>query len=516
MTAPGTAGRTGRRDRGPPGARRQGQRPGPRFQVLGVHLQPRYRGGQHVKAQVLERLPGVGGGMRAVMHRFSKMAERAARSRSDSTSAISSRTGVVRLISIGVGAHGITISSAYRSADRAMAAWSSICGVSMITTSSSRAMPGRRRCSSRDGRATSRNGNASCGVTRGSRAARSEHSSALPDGSASTSSTLLPDWAKGNTPFAVATKHLQEIPPSLHQINPAIPIAVDGVIQIALAKKREDRFNSAGSMAHALRAIAINPGYLSETQERNAPTIIFPPKVIPPAADKRVDASSGTSISTGLRSDPSSGRFLPGELTQPNTSYPASVNKPQPWLIFIGILLVLILIIGGVLVGLQVNKGTNGTASSTGTITTASTSHPSNPTVGTQSTAISVSTPTAGGTQNPTVYPNIEGTYSGPIYNTYANINSNMTLSINQNQGSINGQFTVALPLQGTGPFTGTIDTSNNIKFIVISKDTTAPILFQGTVNSDGSLSGNYCSVNQANQCDTSVGGHGTWMATRL
>lgn len=316
---------------------------------------------------------------------------------------------------------------------------------------------------------------------------------------------------KGNTPFAVATKHLQEPPPSLHQINPAIPPGVDSIIQRALAKKREDRFASAGAMAHALRNIVIHPGYLSEIHERDAPTLILPPRVIPPLADQRVDASSGTSISSGLRSDLSSGRFLPGGLTQPITS----VNKPQPRLIFIGILLVLILIIGGVLVGLQVNKGTNSTASSTGTITTASTSHPSNPTVGTQSTATSGSTPTAGSTQGPAAYPNIAGFYSGPIINTYANINSNMTLSISQNQGSISGQFIVALPLQGTGPFTGTIDTSNTIQFIVVSKDTAAPILFQGTVNSDGSLSGNYCSVNQANQCDTSVGGHGTWIVTR-
>ena len=129
------------------------------------------------------------------MQRFSRMAERAGRSRTGSISAISSRTGVVRLTSIGLGAHGITISSAYRSADRAIAAWSSICGVSMMTTSSSRAISGRRRCSSRDGSATIRNGNACCGAIRGSMAARSDHSRALPEGSASTSSTLLPAWA---------------------------------------------------------------------------------------------------------------------------------------------------------------------------------------------------------------------------------------------------------------------------------------------------------------------------------
>jgi serine/threonine protein kinase len=324
---------------------------------------------------------------------------------------------------------------------------------------------------------------------------------------------------KGNTPFAVATKHLQELPSSLHQMNPSIPIAVDSVIQRALAKKREDRFDSAGAMASALRTIVINPGYLSETQERNAPTIIFPPKVIPPAADQRIDAIAGTSISIRSRRYPSSGGFLPDGHTQPITPYPAPVNSPHPWLIFIGILLVLIFITGGVLVGLQLNKGTNGIASSTGTIATASPSYTSNPTVGSQSTspspATSGSTPTTGSTQSPAVYPNIAGFYSGPIINTYANINSNMTLSINQNQSSISGQFTVALPLQGTGPFIGTIDTNNTIQFTVVSKDTAAPILFQGTVNSDGSLSGNYCSVNQANQCDTSVGGHGTWMVTQ-
>src|SRR5205823_4471383 len=40
---------------------------------------------------------------------------------------------------------------------------------------------------------------------------------------------------KGNTPYALATKHLQEPPPSLHQLNPAILPAVDSIMQKALA-----------------------------------------------------------------------------------------------------------------------------------------------------------------------------------------------------------------------------------------------------------------------------------------
>ena len=54
--------------------------------------------------------------------RFSSTDVRAGRRRTASISAISSRTGVVRLISMGVGAHGISTSSTYRIADRAMPA----------------------------------------------------------------------------------------------------------------------------------------------------------------------------------------------------------------------------------------------------------------------------------------------------------------------------------------------------------------------------------------------------------
>src|ERR1039457_774068 len=77
-----------------------------------------------------------------------------------------------------------------------MPAWSSNCGASIITTSSGRAISATRWCRLRDGRATIRNGKAIRGGSPGSIAARSDHSRALPDGSASTSRTVLPAWAK--------------------------------------------------------------------------------------------------------------------------------------------------------------------------------------------------------------------------------------------------------------------------------------------------------------------------------
>jgi serine/threonine-protein kinase len=205
---------------------------------------------------------------------------------------------------------------------------------------------------------------------------------------------------KGNTPFAVATKHLQEPPPSLHQVNPAIPPAVDSVIQKALAKKREDRYASAGLMAQELRNAINPPGYLSETLARNAPTVISPPRATPLVAtipgqetplpiDQTVNASSETSTPTRLRSNPpgvgisNDGFIHPVTPISPNTPYPASTNRLQPWLIFIGILLVLILVIGGVLVGLQINKGAT---ASPGSTTTTNTPPSSNPTAATHPT----------------------------------------------------------------------------------------------------------------------------------
>src|SRR5215813_4536962 len=77
-----------------------------------------------------------------------------------------------------------------------MLAWSSSWGASMITTSSAWAISGTRWCRLREGRATIRNGKAVLGGSLGSMAARSDHSRALPEGSASTRSTLFPAWAK--------------------------------------------------------------------------------------------------------------------------------------------------------------------------------------------------------------------------------------------------------------------------------------------------------------------------------
>ena len=77
----------------------------------------------------------------------------------------------------------------------------------------------------------------------------------------------------GATPYAILVKHMQEMPPSLHQRNSFIPVDVDAVIQRTLAKKRDDRFPSATDLAQAL-SNAASSAQMEEEMNMNAPTIL--------------------------------------------------------------------------------------------------------------------------------------------------------------------------------------------------------------------------------------------------
>ncbi|HEY6542538.1 MAG TPA: serine/threonine-protein kinase [Ktedonobacteraceae bacterium] len=113
----------------------------------------------------------------------------------------------------------------------------------------------------------------------------------------------------------------------------------------------------------------------------------------------------------------------------------------------------------------------------------------------------------------PVLYPQIGGAYNGTIDDTTSNIITGMSLSIQQKagQGNISGSFTVNPPLVGNGNFTGTVNTVKYVQFTVQSYHGNAPLYFWGWVQADGSLLGNYCSVNAHNQCDSNAGASGTW-----
>jgi|GEM_PF-1517290 serine/threonine protein kinase len=91
---------------------------------------------------------------------------------------------------------------------------------------------------------------------------------------------------KGETPYTVLLKHLEECVPLLHHSYPDIPASVDEVIQRATAKRRKERYTSASQMAQALHLALRTP-----QQEEHGQTHIitlavaprqFEPQLIPP------------------------------------------------------------------------------------------------------------------------------------------------------------------------------------------------------------------------------------------
>ncbi len=187
----------------------------------------------------------------------------------------------------------------------------------------------------------------------------------------------------GNTSYAVMIKHIQEPLPLLHQINPAISPEVDAVIQKTTAKEPEERYPTVRAMAQALRnastASIIYPNY-SGKDEEHISTILSPSHPLglsvmaqqystPPAQQPLSDNASSNpawSIDVGPPPPPPDAYKSPLYTPEPYVpslyptyQTPASISsntrpkkRRQLWLFFIGMLLV----IGGLFVGIQINQ----------------------------------------------------------------------------------------------------------------------------------------------------------------
>ena len=93
---------------------------------------------------------------------------------------------------------------------------------------------------------------------------------------------------EADTPIAVVMKHITEPLPQPRTLSPQLPAAVEQVIIKAMAKAPEDRYQTAGEMALALRAaVGLSPG---DTLRRNPLQPIAPP----PKIEHELDPSTGT------------------------------------------------------------------------------------------------------------------------------------------------------------------------------------------------------------------------------
>jgi serine/threonine protein kinase len=158
-----------------------------------------------------------------------------------------------------------------------------------------------------------------------------------------------------------------------------------------------------------LVVVAMHPtSFPLETSALNAPTVLVSPSPLAPTSTNQAMETplpSGYTLSSESRQrkvDPSSDTFSSASLSAPITSLGSRSphrSGVQPLLLFIGILPVIALVIGGVLIGLQVNKGGSNPVvgiSTSPTSLPASKTPTSIPTNGTTATATTVpaSTPT--------------------------------------------------------------------------------------------------------------------------
>ena len=106
----------------------------------------------------------------------------------------------------------------------------------------------------------------------------------------------------------------------------------------------------------------------------------------------------------------------------------------------------------------------------------------------------------------------VAGSYKGTIHNTLVDVTSTMSLTnIKQDGGKLSGYFALGPGLLGDGFFTGTVDSAHRIQFTVPGVSGNGPLHFTGIVQADGSITGDYCSLDQTNHCNPGAGGYGTW-----
>lgn len=146
---------------------------------------------------------------------------------------------------------------------------------------------------------------------------------------------------RGDPHLAILMKHLQEPIPLLHYSNPAVPPAVDAVIQKATAKNREDRYASAGALAQGLKA-AINTATYRVAEERHyAPMIVA--SYSPPSDRSAPTQADSAHIPT-----------MPGVVGTPGPQVRrrASPKTKRSWLAWIAVAIVFMLTLGGLFVGI--------------------------------------------------------------------------------------------------------------------------------------------------------------------
>lgn len=196
---------------------------------------------------------------------------------------------------------------------------------------------------------------------------------------------------RGENTYAILLKHINDSLPLLHRLDPAIPSAVDDVLQKATAKHRDERFASAGEFAQAFHR-AINP-YPPVVIDSYAPTIL-PPQI--PVQSKQPGYGDDAQTVSNMANDtpkvvlPST-VYVPPLYPTPTVALQNSRRSPVK-LISFWLILCLLVLIGAVSVP-SLNamiRGYSSGGSSTGTSKPTATPGPTQPPTVTYASQIAV------------------------------------------------------------------------------------------------------------------------------
>ena len=141
----------------------------------------------------------------------------------------------------------------------------------------------------------------------------------------------------GETPLATMYRHVHEAPPDLAQMpGVQVPGWLAGVVSRALAKQPEERYQTAGEMAAALRSRTAPHPVQRPSAVVEEPEIVVPPQPVPALDAVREPARApvrGTAPPTVHRPIPSEEQPEPSSITRepsPPTAPPRAARKKRP------------------------------------------------------------------------------------------------------------------------------------------------------------------------------------------
>jgi serine/threonine protein kinase len=103
---------------------------------------------------------------------------------------------------------------------------------------------------------------------------------------------------EADTPMGVVVKHITEPVPHILDANPGLPPAIEAVVEKAMAKKRDERFGSAGELSAALNAVAS----IESPDQANATVVGLPRRSDAPATQPPVRI--GTDMDATIAASP--------------------------------------------------------------------------------------------------------------------------------------------------------------------------------------------------------------------